>query len=236
MRIVTLPGVFQPRNDARLLAAVVREHEFARGARVLDVFTGSGALAVAAAAEGARKVVAVDVSRRALLTTCANARRNGVADVVETRRGDVFAPVAAERFDVILANPPYVPSRSNALPRAGARRAWQAGRGGRRLLDRLCTEAPAHLSRGGVLLLVQSSLCGERETLGRLAAAGLAEARVVARERGPLGPLMRAALGADAPREEELLAIAAFALGVRREGVAMRTHERTREEEPTWRS
>jgi release factor glutamine methyltransferase len=237
VRIVTLPGVFQPRSDARLLAAVLRERGHARGARVLDVFTGSGALALAAAAEGAREVVAVDVSRRALLTTRRNARRNGLADAVRTRRGDLFAPVAGERFDAILANPPYVPSGTDALPRSGARRAWRAGRDGRLLLDRLCAEAPAHLRPGGALLLVQSSLCGESETLARLAAAGLAEARVVARERGPLGPLMRAALGADAPADEQLLAIEALALGASRDGVAMRSHlQPTPEEVATWRS
>lgn len=217
MRIVTVPGVFQPRSDARLLAAVMREQGLARGARVLDVFAGSGALAVAAAREGAREVVAVDVSRRALLTTRVNARRNGVAGRVETRRGDLFAPVAGERFDLILANPPYVPSASDALPASGARRAWEGGRDGRLLLDRLCAGAPAHLAPGGTLLLVHSSLCGEDATLARLAAAGLEAPARVASQRGPLGPLMRAraqrleAAGLLAPgeREEELLVIAA---------------------------
>lgn len=214
MRIVTLPGVFQPRNDARLLAAVMREHGLARDAIVLDVFTGSGALALAAAREGARAVVAVDVSRRAVLATRLNARRNGLDGVVEARRGDLFAPVAGQRFDLVLANPPYVPSAGPTLPRRGARRAWEAGRDGRLLLDRLCATAPSHLAPGGVLLLVQSSLCGEEATLARLAAAGLIGPRVLARRRGPLGPLMRAALGAArAPAEEELLVIAARAAG-----------------------
>jgi len=44
VRIITLPGVFQPRSDARLLAAAMRRRGVASGARVLDVFTGSGAL------------------------------------------------------------------------------------------------------------------------------------------------------------------------------------------------
>lgn len=216
MRIITLPGVFQPRSDARLLAAAMRRRGLASGARVLDVFTGSGALAVAAAQEGAREVTAVDVSRRALLTTWVNARRNGVR--VRLRRGDLLAPVAGERFELILANPPYVPGASDELPRAGAARAWEAGGDGRALLDRLCAEAPAHLAPGGTLLLVQSSVCGEQATLDRLYAAGLDPERVAA-ERGPLGPLMRSraelleARGLLAPgeREEELLAIAARA-------------------------
>lgn len=218
MRIVTVPGVFQPRSDARLLATAMRARGLASGARVLDLFTGSGVLAAAAAREGAREVVAVDVSRRALWAARRTARRNGVAARVRTRRGDLLAPVAGERFDLILANPPYVPSASDSPAAASARRAWEAGADGRLLIDRLCAQAPDHLARGGALLLVQSSLCGERETLARLEAAGL-PAAVIVRERGPLGPLMHAqaprleARGLLAPgaREEELLVIAATA-------------------------
>ena len=213
VRIFTLPGVFQPHSDARLLAAAMRERGLARGARVLELFAGSGAIAVAAAREGAREVTAVDVSRRALASTWVNARRNGVR--VRVRRGDLFAPVGGERFDLILANPPYVPSADDALPRSGAARAWEGGGDGRLLLDRLCAEAPARLAPGGTLLLVQSSVCGERATLERLAAAGL-DAQRVAAQRGPLGPLMREraplleARGLLAPgrREEQLLVLA----------------------------
>jgi release factor glutamine methyltransferase len=190
VRIVTLPGVFEPHSDARLLAATMREHGLAREARVLDVFTGSGVLAVAAAREGARRVVAVDLSRRALACVRINARLNGAADRVVARRGDLFAPVAGERFELILANPPYLPGPSEELPRHGAARAWEGGVDGRALLDRLCDEAPSMLAPGGTLLLVQSSVCDEQATLRRLDAAGL-EAERLAAERGPLGPLLR---------------------------------------------
>jgi release factor glutamine methyltransferase len=235
VRIITLPGVFQPHSDARLLAAAMRERGLAVGARVLELFAGSGAVAAAAAREGAREVTVVDVSRRALLVSRINARRNGVR--VRARRGDLFAPVADERFDLILANPPYVPSPDDAPPTRGAARAWEAGDDGRLLLDRLCDEAPAHLAPGGTLLLVQSSICGERATLERLAAAGLHAERIAA-ARGPLGPLMREraplleARGLLAPgqREEQLLVLAG-----RAERVAVRPN-RTPEEVPSWRS
>jgi len=213
VRIFTLPGVFQPRSDAWLLAAAMRREGLALGARTLELFAGSGAIAVAAAQAGAREVVVVDVSRRALLSARVNARLNGVR--LRALRGDLFAALAGEAFDLILANPPYLPSGEDALPRRGAARAWEGGRNGRALLDRLCTEAPAHLRPGGTLLLVQSSLCGEAPTLEALRAGGLRTA-VLARERGPLGPLLRAraqeleARGLLAPgeREEELLVIA----------------------------
>jgi release factor glutamine methyltransferase len=216
VRILTLPGVFQPRSDARLLASAMTAHDLARGARVLELFTGSGAIAIAAAQAGAREVTAIDVSRRAIATVRINARLNGVR--VRALRGDLFAPVATERFDLILANPPYLPGAHDALPARGAARAWEGGRDGRALLDRLCAEAAAHLEPGGTLLLVQSSLCGERQTLEPLTARGL-DPIVLRRERGPLGPLVQARaallearrLLAPGQREEELLVIAGTA-------------------------
>lgn len=242
MRILTLPGVFQPHSDTRLLAAAMAQRGLASGARVLEVFAGSGAVAVAAAREGAREVVAVDVSRRALATVRLNAWRNGVGERVRVRRGDLLAPVAGERFDLVVANPPYLPGDGDALPRAGAARAWEGGRDGRLLLDRLIGGAPACLRPGGTLLLVQSSLCGEQETLERLAAAGF-EPRVLARRRGPLGPLTAAraelleARGLLAPgeREEDVLVIAGVLAGGPRR-VAMARIEPTPEEGLTWRS
>jgi release factor glutamine methyltransferase len=189
MRIVTLPGVFRPVSDAWMLARALREQGLEPGARVLDVFTGSGVLAVAAAQLGAGEVVAVDVSRRAVLTARLNARLNGVR--VDARRGDLFAPVAGERFDAIVANPPYLPAEDDALPGRGPERAWEGGRDGRALLDPLCDGAPGHLRPNGVVLVVHSALCGVEETLGRLRAGGL-EAEEVARHHGPLGPLLAA--------------------------------------------
>lgn len=212
MRTLTLPGVLRPPSDCRLLASVMRERGLARGRSVLDVFTGTGALAVAAALEGAGAVTAVDVSRRCVLNARLNARLNGVR--VRALRGDLFAPVEGERFDLILANPPYVPGESAELPDRGASRAWEGGIDGRALLDRLCAEAVDNLTPGGAVLVVHSSLSGERATLDRLAAAGLG-AEVVARRRGPLGPIVagRAELlerrGVLAPgqREEELVVV-----------------------------
>ncbi len=183
-----IPGVFRPLSDSRLLAACLRR-ELSAGADVADVCTGSGLLAVTAALHGAGSVTAVDVSRRAVASARLNARLNGV--VVRAVRGDLLRPLDGERFDVIVSNPPYVPAETDAIPAHGATRAWKAGRDGRSLLDRVCDQAPSHLRPGGALLLVQSSVCGERETLERLAARGLM-ADVVARQRGPLGPLLRA--------------------------------------------
>ena len=189
MRLVTLPGVFKPISDSRFLADVLREQTLPPRASVLDLCTGSGILAVTAALRGARNVTAVDCSRRALATARLNARLNGVR--VQTARGNLFGAVGDQRFDAIVSNPPYVPSETDELPDRGPQRAWEGGRDGRLVLDRLIAEAPAHLRPGGFLLIVSSSILGTDLTLRGLEAGGL-EADVVARRRGPLGPLMLA--------------------------------------------
>lgn len=189
MRRVTPPGVFAPISDTWLLAAAMREQIVGPRATVLDVFTGSGALAIAAARRGARHVTAVDISRRAVLTARLNARLNGVR--VEALRSDLFSAVSHRRFDVIVANPPYVPTPGEVDDPRGPRRAWDGGDDGRALLDRLLAEAPEHLRPGGILLVVHSEVCGIGRTLEAMAAGGL-EADVCARRWGPLGPLMRA--------------------------------------------
>ncbi len=179
--------MFRPISDTWLLADALRE--LAPGARVLDVCTGSGALAITAARAGASDVTAVDISRRAIMTTRLNARLNGVA--VRARRSDLFSTLHNQRFDVIVSNPPYVPDpQRDHPPTRGPQRAWDAGHDGRIVLDRLIAEAPAHLHPGGTLLVVHSEVCGTATTLDGMRAAGF-DPRVVARHRGPLGPLMR---------------------------------------------
>jgi release factor glutamine methyltransferase len=189
VRLVTVPGVFSPISDSWMLARAVRDEVARRGpgARVLDVCTGSGVVGVSAALAGGR-VTSVDVSRRAVACAWLNARLNGTR--LRAVRGDLLVPVAGERFDVIASNPPYVPAEQEELPASGPERAWDAGRDGRALLDRLLADAPALLAPGGALLVVHSDLIGDDDTVARMRAAGL-EVDVAARRRGPLGPLMR---------------------------------------------
>ena len=146
-----------------------------------------------------------------------NARLNGVRVTRRPRR-----PVRRGRrpsaSTLIVSNPPYVPGEATSCRRAGASRAWDAGRDGRVLLDRICAEAAAHLRPGGTVLLVHSSVSGEERDAGALGAAGL-QADVVERRRGPLGPAaVRARAGARGEgaarageRTEEILVLAARA-------------------------
>lgn len=171
-----------------MLAELLCREQLPPGASVLDLGTGSGVLAVAAARSGAARVLAVDVSRRATLTARANALLNRVR--VETRRGDLFEPLRGERFDAIVSNPPYLPGSEPAGTR-GAARAWEGGSRGRALIDRIIAGVAGHLKPGGVLLLVHSSVCDIAATLDELTRRGL-RANVAARHTGPPGPLLAA--------------------------------------------
>src|SRR5947209_17071524 len=107
MRLLPLPGVFQPPSDAWMLIRYLEQERLAEGRRVLDVCAGSGVLAIAAALAGASRATAVDISRRAVAAARLNARLNGVR--VDAVRGDLFAPLRGRRFDLIVSNPPYLP-------------------------------------------------------------------------------------------------------------------------------
>jgi release factor glutamine methyltransferase len=187
MRIFTPPGVFQPRSDTWMLADAVKTITLDPRAKVLDVCSGSGAVAIAAAARGVRSATAIDVHRLSAWTARLNARLNGVR--IRALHGDLFEPVKGERFDLITANPPYVPVPPGIEGEKGDR-AWNAGSDGRAVIDRLIDQLPDHLSEDGRVLIVQSSVTGTSETLDRLEAVGL-KPSIVQRRRGPLGPILR---------------------------------------------
>ncbi|UYQ60337.1 HemK2/MTQ2 family protein methyltransferase [Streptomyces peucetius] len=185
--LVFAPGVYAPQSDTFLLADALEREPLGPGAEVLDVGTGTGVLALAAARRGAR-VTAVDRSWRAVAATRLNAARAGQR--VRVLHGDLLAPAAGRRFDLIVCNPPYVPAPRAGVPRHGAAVAWDAGHDGRAVLDRICDGAAGLLHPSGALLLVHSALSGVRATLDRLRGAGL-DAAVMERRVVPFGPVLR---------------------------------------------
>ncbi|WP_433262317.1 HemK2/MTQ2 family protein methyltransferase [Actinosynnema sp. CS-041913] len=179
------PGVYRPQEDTWLVAEALAGAGFPVGARVLDACTGTGALGVAAGLAGAGEVTAVDLSRRAVLAAWFNGRVRGLP--IRTRRGDFGDLVGERRFDVVLANPPYVPG--GVVRPKGRARAWDAGPRGRSVLDRLCAVLPLLLADKGMALVVHSVLCDEDVTLHQLRGGGL-KASVVARRSIPFGPVL----------------------------------------------
>jgi len=153
---------------------------------VLDVCSGSGVVALSLA-RTADSLTAVDLSRASVAAVRLAALVNRAP--VDVLHGDLFEPVAGRTFDVIVSNPPYLPTpEGDSTPGSHA---WDGGHDGRAILDRLCRGAPAHLRPGGDVFIVQSSLAGTDRTLALLAEAGLSTS-VAAVHRGALGPLARA--------------------------------------------
>ncbi|WP_083889397.1 HemK2/MTQ2 family protein methyltransferase [Nocardia pneumoniae] len=182
-----VPGVYRPQLDTWLLVRALSEAGVPRGAEALDVCTGTGALSVAAARAGAATVTAVDVSRAAAVSAWLNCRVRGID--VEVLRGDFATVLGRRRFDLVVANPPYVPAPEGAAYR-GSARAWNAGTRGRAVLDRLCAALPALLKPRGMALIVHSALCDPDETLAQLRENEL-KAAIVARATVPFGPVLR---------------------------------------------
>jgi len=154
------PDVLVPRPDTETLvhAALERQPERAAEIRILDVGTGSGAVALAIAVERPRAhLVATDISQAALEIARENADEHGVADRIRWEVGHLFEPVAGQRFDLIVSNPPYVAeSQRELLPPELAHEpevALFAGRDGTQLLAELVAGAGAVLSPGGALAL-----------------------------------------------------------------------------------
>jgi release factor glutamine methyltransferase len=125
------------------------------------------------------------------------ARRNVAAAGLEIRThlGPLDGVSSAGPYDVVLANPPYVPTRDDATA-LGERvyddappLACDAGRDGRVVLDRLCALAPTLLAEGGTMLLVQSEPANIGQSLRSLRAAGMAT-NLVLRQCIPFGPVL----------------------------------------------
>jgi release factor glutamine methyltransferase len=189
-----IDGVYPPQHDSQLLIDSMEATELARGRRVLDLCTGSGVVAIAAAELGAASVIAFDICPRAVSCSQGNAVYAGVD--VEVRQGSYSGALDYAPFDLIVSNPPYVPTPpagdTEVVPiTAGPARAWDAGVDGRMVLGPLCESAAGLLDAGGSMLLVQSALSGVDDSLKSLRSTGL-QAEVVASRTIPFGPVLSA--------------------------------------------
>lgn len=152
--------VLIPRQETEQLVDLVLRQCQAPGGVAADVGTGSGAIALALAAEGRfERVVATDIAADAL----AVARRNAAglppgAAPVEFRNGDLLAPLAGERLAVLVSNPPYI-AHDEAVELPASVRDWEpvqalfSGGQGLGVTRRIIDGAPALLCTGGLLAL-----------------------------------------------------------------------------------
>lgn len=142
--------------------------------RILDVGTGSGCIAIACAKALPRaRVDAVDISPEALQVAARNVRRHRLGRRVRLVRSDHFSALARERYDIIVANPPYVGRREmSGLPpeyRHEPALALAAGRDGLDSVRVILREADGHLRPGGLLIVeVGNSEAAVRRAFKRL--------------------------------------------------------------------
>ncbi len=125
--------------------------------RVLELCTGSGCLAVLAChAFPKAHIDAVDISEEALEVAAINVAKHELQDRIRLLRGDLFAPIGGQTYDVILANPPYVTAKAvKELPKEYAhepRLALCGGADGMDIVRRILAKAGAHLNEDGGLL------------------------------------------------------------------------------------
>lgn len=188
------PATLIPRPETERLVELALQC-LPRGAcRVADLGTGSGAIALALAAERPQaRVVATDASAAALEVARRNARKHGLARV-DFRRGDWFGPLAGERFDLVASNPPYIAAADPHLTRGDLVHeppaALASGADGLDDIRRIVADAPAHLHAGGWLLLEHGHDQGAA-VRALLHAAGFVDVRtepdLEARDRVSLG-------------------------------------------------
>ncbi|TPG28085.1 methyltransferase [Mycolicibacterium hodleri] len=214
--VAVAAGVYTPQQDSHLLINTLQRTTGVSGRTVVDLCTGSGIVAIAAARMGATRVSAWDISARAVQCTRDNAAAAGV--LVDARLGPIDRAVAHGPYDVVVSNPPYVPTPPHTggevIPaHAGPAWAWDAGRDGRLILDQLCAYASDLLTIDGTLLLAQSEFAGIDQTVHCLRSAGLS-ADVVASQVIPFGPVMHARAGwlegtglLDLDRRDERIAV-----------------------------
>ena len=153
-RLLVRPTVFHPRYflTSEYFARFISGLDLA-GQRVVDVGTGSGILALAAARAGAARVLAIDINPNAALTASENARANGLGDHVSALCSNLLSAIAPRPFfDVILSNPPSFPGK----PRDLADRAWHAGPDYSDIAA-LFDQTRERLASGGRLYLLLSS-------------------------------------------------------------------------------
>ncbi|MEM0230833.1 MAG: methyltransferase [Candidatus Woesearchaeota archaeon] len=156
MKLSFSENVYEPQEDSYLMQELVGRYAFGR---VLDVGTGSGILAIAAAANPkVREVVASDINPEALKLARKNALQNGVQ--IRTVLSDLFERIPG-MFDFIIFNPPYLPEEKNA-EKDMLEMALCGGKRGYETIERFISELPQHLNRDGLALVAFSSITGRK--------------------------------------------------------------------------
>ena len=144
LKIHVEKGVYEPAEDSYLL---IKALEIKGNENVLDMGTGCGIIALHLAKKGCR-VVAVDINEKAIENAKKNAKANGLK--IDFRKSNLFEAIN-EKFDIIVFNPPYLPTKGEDL-------AWDGGKDGIEVVRKFLKKAKKYLEKNGSIYIILSSL------------------------------------------------------------------------------
>jgi len=191
--------VLIPRPDTEIVVeetlAVCRKMD-SMEVNILDIGTGSGAIALALAKEISNaKIVATDISSAALAMAKKNALALKLENNIDFRQGDLFEPVE-NKFDIIVCNPPYITEKEYEKLPAGVKDyepevALLAGKMGTEFYEKLIYQAPDYFKKNGWLLL-EIGAKQEKPVRGLMEESGFYESIEMRRDYAGLPRVMRA--------------------------------------------
>lgn len=144
IKIEVYDGVYNPAEDSYLLIKAINAK---KGEKALDMGCGCGIIALHLAKKGC-KVLAVDINEKAIENTRKNAKINGLK--IKCIKSDLFSNIN-EKFDLIVFNPPYLPTKNEDI-------AWNGGKEGIEIIRKFLREAHKYLKKEGRIYIVISSL------------------------------------------------------------------------------
>jgi len=156
--IKTTPSVYEPSEDSFLLAEAALS-EVKGSESILEVGCGSGIISAVVKASTGARIAGIDINPYAAACT----KENGVDAIV----GDLLSCIKG-KFDVIIFNPPYLPTAKEESTEEWINVALDGGLDGRRIISRFLEDAGAHLVENGRILMLVSSLTGLEEVKSKM--------------------------------------------------------------------
>ncbi|MDR2873799.1 MAG: methyltransferase [Methanobrevibacter sp.] len=175
--IKTSENVYEPSDDSYLLA---KNLMIKKGDEILEIGTGTGIIAMNASIL-AKSVIATDINYDALKLAEKNIKSNKIKNI-KLCYGNLFNPVQNKKFDLILFNPPYLPTDKEDILEDDLNYAFDGGIDGMKTITSFLNQLKSHLKDKGKVQMIHSSLSKVEETIRILKSKGF-QTEITAKER-----------------------------------------------------